>query len=866
MRLIQHSVWWIAAAVAAAVPSVVASQASPSLATPAVRAAPKTVGAKPESVTVIAGARYQAGALHRWFVGDTYRDLWTRPIRVPVLDWQTYVGGLHPTKEGGGMQTKSLRLETADGSEYVFRLSDKGETGTPKALKHTVVNRFFQDAVSAMHPAAAEIAAPILEATGVLHPTAVLVVMPADSSLGKFSADFAGRLGMIEEYPNVPKTVLGFGGATKIIDSDELLRLMNANAKEHVDARAFLAARLTDFLINDNDRHSGQWKWARLESGPKTQWQPIARDRDHALIGYDGVLLRLAGKAEATLVSFDKLPNIPGLTWPREFDARLLSGLEKSVWDSVAIAIQHDVTNAVIDSAVAAMPAEYSASGVRLKTVLIGRRDALPKAATEYYRMLAARVQVHGTDSSDRATITRVSDGVVDVRLESEGKTFFSRRFDARETSEILVDLHGGDDTALVTGSVQRSITLRIIGGNGTNTLVDSSTVGGERNAAHLYDRGTVSGVSYGPDTTFDRRPWEQTNGVLAPPGADAGARYAPIVGISDRRGVGITPRIGVAKYTYGFRRRPYESMIKVEGEYATQFRGGRVSISGDRRMESSPIFYTATARVSDFQVINYNGFGNATSDSGSASPYFAVHQRQWLFHPAVALAIGSTTSLSLGPVIQHSVTDDARSPYLAASRPYGVGSFTQAAMQFGARYEWRAAPDSEEHTHHRVLVELDELYFPAVMDVRSAFRETAVAIGTSVTIPLPTKPLFIVRTGGKKLTGTFPFYEGASIGGESTTRYEDPQRYLGDASLYATTELRIPLAEFTFVLPLRIGVMGVAEAGRVYVGGSSPGGWHTRTGEGVWFGQGSASPIVTIMRTTEPGHTGIGLGLGLNF
>jgi hypothetical protein len=283
---------------------------------------------------------------------------------------------------------------------------------------------------------------------------------------------------------------------------------------------------------------------------------------------------------------------------------------------------------------------------------------------------------------------------------------------------------------------------------------------------------------------------------VLAPPGADAGARFAPIVGISDRRGVGITPRIGVAKYTYGFRRRPYESMIKVEGEYATQFRGGRVSISGDRRMESSPIFYTATARVSDFQVINYNGFGNATSDSGSASPYFAVHQRQWLFHPAVALAIGSTTSLSLGPVIQHSVTDDARSPYLAASRPYGVGSFTQAAMQFGARYEWRAAPDSEEHTHHRVLVELDELYFPAVMDVRSAFRETAVAIGTSVTIPLPTKPLFIVRTGGKKLTGTFPFYEGASIGGESTTRYEDPQRYLGDASLYATTELRIPLAE----------------------------------------------------------------------
>lgn len=858
MRLIQYDRWLIAAtALASAAPSMSAAQAGMSIALAA---------AKPESVTVAAGARYQAGAFHRWFTGDTYRDLWTMPIRVPVLDWQTYVGGLHPTKEGGGMQTKSLRLETANGSEYVFRLSDKAETGTPRQFKNTPVNGFFQDAVSAMHPAAAEISAPILEASGVMHPTAVLVVMPADSSLGKYSADFAGRLGMIEEYPNVPKNSPGFGGATKIIDSDELLKLMNTDAKEHVDARAFLAARLTDFLINDNDRHSGQWKWARMESGPKTQWQPIGRDRDHALISYDGFILDLARRAQATLVSFGNAPSVPGLTWPREFDARLLAGLEKSVWDSVAVAIQRRVTDAVIDSAVARMPVEYSASAAKLKTVLTRRRDALPKAATEYYHMLAARVQVHGTDSSDRATITRVSDGVVDVRLESEGKTFYERRFDARETSEILVDLHGGDDTASVSGNVGRSISLRIIGGNGTNTLTDSSTVAGERNVAHVYDAGTVAGVSYGADTMFDRRPWEKKDGALAPPGADFGERYAPVVGISDRRGVGITPRIGVAKYTYGFRRRPYESMIKLEGEYATQFRGGRVSLDAERRLESSPIYFAALARVSDFQMVNFNGFGNATSDSGSSNPYFAVHQRQWLFHPAVALAIGSTTNISLGPVIQHSVTDAARSPYLSASRPYGVGSFNQAGMQLGARYEWRAAPDSEEHTHHRVLMELTSLYVPAALDVRSAFEETAVSIGASVTVPVPTQPLFIVRTGGKKLYGNFPFYEGAAIGGEGTTRYMDPERYVGDASLYATTELRIPLAQFKFVVPLRAGIIGVAEAARVYVGGDSPGGWHSRTGEGVWFGQGSASPIVTIMRTTEPGHRGIGIGLGLNF
>ena len=271
-------------------------------------------------------------------------------------------------------------------------------------------------------------------------------------------------------------------------------------------------------------------------------------------------------------------------------------------------------------------------------------------------------------------------------------------------------------------------------------------------------------------------------------------------------------------------------------------------------------------ARVSDIEVTNFNGYGNGTSDSGSTNPYYAVHQRQWMFHPAVAVALGSTTDISLGPVIQHSVSDNVRSPYLAASRPYGVGSFNQAGMQLGAQFEWQTVPDSEEHTHHKVLIQLSGQYFPAAMDVRSPFEKAAVTLATSLTIPVATRPLFVVRTGAQKLYGSYPFYEGAAIGGDGTTRYMDPRRYVGDASLYATSELRVPLVRFDLLLPWRAGVVGIAEAGRVYVGGSSLGGWHSRTGEGIWLGRMDASPVITLTRTTEPGQTGLRLGLGLNF
>src|SRR5438046_164997 len=97
---------------AAAIALVCASPASPQQVavippTAAYRPLPHAIVAPTgaESVTVAAGSDYQARWLHRWFFGDTYRDLWATPFRVPVLDFRTYAGGLHPTKVGGGMET-----------------------------------------------------------------------------------------------------------------------------------------------------------------------------------------------------------------------------------------------------------------------------------------------------------------------------------------------------------------------------------------------------------------------------------------------------------------------------------------------------------------------------------------------------------------------------------------------------------------------------------------------------------------------------------------------------------------------------------------------------------------------------------------
>ena len=380
-----------------------------------------------DSIEIVPGAKYQAGGLHRTLLGNGYRDLWATPLRVQVLDLATFRGGLRPLKESGGNQTKSLRFVTPDGTEYVFRSVAKDAVTFPPAFKGTVVQSIARDQVSSHFPVAGLVAAPILQAAGVLHVTPMLVVMPDDPRLGEFQSKFANRLGMIEEYPTVPKNAPGFAGAVEIIGSDSLLVLIDSSSGEQVDARALLAARLMDMLLNDWDRHQGQWMWARMQPGPAAPWLPIARDRDKAFISYGGALPGMARLASPNLMSFDSTyPSVRGLTWNSlPFDRRMLSGLNKSVFDSVAATLAHKVTDSVIDAAVQALPVEYRSIQPLIAQTLKVRRDSLSVVADRFYFYLAPYVDIHASDVAEQATVTRVDDRFVVVQLQtSDGNAY----------------------------------------------------------------------------------------------------------------------------------------------------------------------------------------------------------------------------------------------------------------------------------------------------------------------------------------------------------------------------------------------------------------------------------------------------------
>jgi hypothetical protein len=237
-----------------------------------------------------------------------------------------------------------------------------------------------------------------------------------------------------------------------------------------VDAHALLTARLVDLLIGDNDRHPGQWKWARLQTGSNPRWVPIPRDRDKAFVSYEGALLKAARLALPRLVTYRTVPQHASFYNAVDFDRRLLVSLDKADFDSTARFLARVVTDSVVDAAMRSMPKEYLAVQSDLATRIRGRRAGLPAAAAAYYQSLFTVVDLHATDAPDRATIQRQSDGSVDIRLASSGITYLDRRFSAGATKEIRLYLHDGSDTAVVTGTAASSIPLWIVGA-GRNDL-----------------------------------------------------------------------------------------------------------------------------------------------------------------------------------------------------------------------------------------------------------------------------------------------------------------------------------------------------------------------------------------------------------
>jgi len=839
-----------------------------------------------KDTTVVPGAKYEAGGFYKFFLGEHWRDLWTTPITVPILDIQNTAGGLSPLKRGGGFQTKSLHFKGANGKFYKFRSINKDPAKLlPKYLQKTFVAEIYQDQISASHPLSSLIVAPLLNAVGVLNAQPLVVVLPNTDELGEYRNDFKNVLGTFSENPkdDTEEAIL-FEGADKVKRNYDIFEKCEKSNKNQVDAIEFLKARLMDIFLGDWDRHIGQWKWARFKINDTNFWKPIPRDRDQAFSRWEGVFPRMTAQAIPQIEHFDDdYPQVNDITWSgRYLDRRFLAPITKSQWDSVTNFIQSKLTDDIIKIAVKQVPKEwFKNQNEELVQTLINRRNNLYEISQDYYEMLFKYIAIYASDKDEYAFINRMNNKSVEVSIFSKDKQtgkksgipFFNKTFDNDITKEIRLFMLDGDDSVKISGNVDVSPLIRVIGGGGRDALIDSSKVNGyflaitpissaERKTI-LYDSGKkttfYAGASARINTYKEKKtkPFdEEVDNVYEkyePQVEDRGHNWKPGAWLSYNSDDGIIIGGGPSLYEYDYRYEPFVYRLSLQAAYATVPKSWNIRFNSEFYDLIKNTRITFGLGKSELSFTKFYGFGNESKkdDNLEDGNYYRVKQELMYIESRLEYPAQKNYKVWLGYVYRFSQIYLSDNTLLDITRPVGIEDWSYMGVGSGIEYDNR---DDVTTPMSGFYLNFCNIHFPPWLDNEKAYSKTRLDLRAYLKSEFITTSSLAFRFYGAKLWGSYPFFDSAFLGGSENLRGYTRERFAGNAAAFGSVEWRTYLFPFKFVVPAQLGFLVFTDVGRVYYPGEKSNKLHQSYGAGLWayFIEPSYLGNITVAKSSE--------------
>jgi len=850
-----------------------------------------------EYITIIPGKQFAVSGFYEFWFGKHWRDVWTTPVRVEILNLNTFAGGLTPIERGGGMQTKSLRFKGNDGRIWKFRSIEKDPSKIlPEDLRETVAEKVINDQISSANPFAPLVVTPLLDAVGIQEAEPKLIFLPDDEKLGEYRAEFGGILGFIEEHPQEKEDDNpGFNNADDVKGTYKLFDYLAEKRSQKIDAEVYLKARLVDMLVNDWDRHMDQWRWARYDSvynGEEHKiWIPIPRDRDQAFSKYDGVFPFFAVYIVPQLNNFGKeYPQIEDLTWNGRFlDRRVLTELSKTEWDSITVYVQSNITDEVIDEAVKRLPPEvYPICSGEIYVKLKERRDDLQSASNEFYDLVNKYVDIFCSDEDDYIVVDRLSNSQTSVEVyrrdktsgNAKGEQLFSKVFNNELTTDIRIHMNKGDDKAVVKGECLESPIVRVIGGKGKDEFVDESLVDGylfhvtpfasAENKTFFYDSGNKTEVFEGPGTVFDDTEWpepETDQEKYEPSLRDRGHDWLIVPILDYNSDYGVTIGGGLQLNSYDFRAVPQDYMQQLTVSYATLF--GNFAVAYDANFYTLLNRSRLNLRIEWTQqfVTRYFGYGNETSFDKSLNndKYYNVNQNLITFFPTMYYDLTKKITGSLGISFIRTNTSLNNDTLLTGFKygSYGLGVIKPFGIYLGLKVDGR---DNSEYPMNGYWMNFYGRIFPDVYDIPETFYMAGFDLRTYLTAEPISFATLALRAGGSKVFSKYPFYAGATVGGQNSLRGYNDGRFSGDAAVFGQAELRLFITELNLILKSKIGINVFAETGRVFVENDTSKKWHPSYGAGLWVSYLNSTLIGTTYIAFSPETTIFNLGFGFSF
>ncbi|TAL46141.1 MAG: hypothetical protein EPN92_06625, partial [Chitinophagaceae bacterium] len=799
------------------------------------------------TIVIAADSQYnKAGKFKRIFLGEHYRKEWATPVEVEILDMDNEAGGLMPVKLGGGLQTKSLRLKGENGREYVLRSVQKDVSKAIVAeLRETFAQDIVQDQVSSANPYAPMVVASLAEAAGIFHSTPRLVYVYKSERLGKFADEFGETLCLLEERPSGnEEDNPAFGFSKNVINTDKLFEKVFTNSNHMVDEKAFLKARLFDMLIGDWDRHEDQWLWAAFKKEDKTIYQPIPRDRDQAFSKLDGIIPQLATRKSAirkvqnfdyTIRDINGL-NINGNHLDRNFTTRLVL----QDWLDVAKELQISITDNAIKTAFGKIPDTiYNISGKETAAKLKRRRDDLQKYARNYYLFLSQQVDITGTNDKEFFEVTRVDNDSTTVVVYNAGKNdlwnkvVYQRIFLRSETKEIRLYALDGDDVYNVKGETKKGIVIRVIGGNGIDSVIDGSAVKSMGHQTKIYDNGNNLF-----NTGKEARQYILSDSLKNEYNRKAFKYdwFAPILIPGYNVDDGFLTGAGVIFKKQQFGKSPYGYMHTIAGNYASATSSWSAWYKGVFKEFIGKADLHLEARYNSPRYSrNYYGLGNETViDENADKDYYRVRMSQFSFAPSVHRQLGKYHTISMGSEFQIINLEETDGRFVA-SEDAKIDSASFERKKYGnlqLTYEFNTI-DNVLYPRKGVKINAGGRFTQDIDDKDKRFVQLFSEAAMYMSFGRFT---LASRTGAATNTNDdYEFFQAHTLGGLNNLRGYHRERFAGKTSVYQNTELRFSISNMNmYITKGTWGLLAFSDHGRVWMPNEESNVWHHGYGGGL--------------------------------
>jgi hypothetical protein len=798
------------------------------------------------------------GKFHRKIFGENYRKEYALDTKFPVIHLSEIAGGLKPTQKGGGNQSRSIRLEDAQGNEWVMRSVEKyPEVLLPPALRQTVARDILKDNMSAQHPYSALIVPVLAKAVCVPFSSPIIGWVAPDKNLGDYAVDFQNTVCLLE-----PREPIG-----KTDNTAKMQKQLHENNANSVSVELYLKLKCLDVLLGDWDRHDDQWRWHPSKSGNGINYIPVPRDRDQVFFRSEGKIQRYSQSSWylPMMQGYERdIKNINWFLWEgREINSRIFNEIDEPRWNSIVQEFCSVMTDQLFEQALKKLPEPgYSLRKNLLLEQMKSRRAALPALMKKYYRFFNRIVDVELSNKNEFAEVIGTKNKGLLIKVfaarqdGSEKMMIYSRLFDPSITKEIRLYLNNGSDSVSLNNRTS-DIGLRIIGGIGEKKIrVDASRANINVNAAVL------PGIA-GKDASklLVKISADSSNLAYVPKDLYSRHIFQPVAEFNSDDGIAIG---GSLKFINpGFRKMPYGNSQAFSFVYSFATDALKFRYNGEwlKAVGKADLLVAANV-MAPSNTQNFFGYGNETIFDEGQNNVSYFRTRFDLIELSATLRFSKKKSMwGFGPSLQFYRYKSNQNQGRFIEKFAQLGTFGTEEVLKDKAFAGVTANYTADTRNNTILarkgyyLEVKVTGYKGLNENSNSYARTDGSFSFYSKLDSKGNLIIADRIGGGITVGHPAFFQSPSLGGQGNLLGYRQFRFAGRHSLYNNFELRIKLGDFVnYLLPGQIGVLALYDIGRVWVPGEYSNAWHSGSGGGIYFAPASLAVLRLVGAYSKEG------------